>query len=87
MELAESQRNILRHINEGGLISISIHGKRTKTVMIHCLPKCDDAGIMIVEKLLEAGLVRYGDPSPYLSGISTPIILTDAGRAETEEKK
>lgn len=80
-ELTESDKNLLQHIQGGGLVGIAVYGKRTKIMEILCSRTCIDAGIKRIDILREAGLVRYGDPSPDKSGRITPIVLTDAGEA------
>lgn len=81
IDLAKSHIALLRHISDGGLVSLCIYGKRTQTMEVLCRPKTDGAGIKSISYLQELGLVRYGDPSPYKSGKSLPIILTEEGKS------
>lgn len=79
-ELTQSQVGMLKQLQDGGLIALAVYGKRDLTVEVLSLPKCLYAGVKGIEELRERGLVRYGDRSPYKSGKSLPIVLTDAGR-------
>lgn len=84
-ELTESQLNLLKHLSGEGLVAIATYGKKEKVIEVVSYPLYHAAGIKSISWLLELGLVRYGDPSPYKSGKSLPIILTDAGKAAVSE--
>lgn len=62
-------------------LATAIYGKKEEVVEVISRPTCMFAGIKGIAELQELGLVRYGDPSPYKSGRSLPIVLTDAGKA------
>jgi hypothetical protein len=79
-ELQESHRNLLKHIHGGGLVAVAIYGKTTQTREVLSRPTYREAGLKGIDHLRELGLVRYGDPSPYKSGMSLPVVLTDAGK-------
>jgi hypothetical protein len=79
--LTASHLEFLKHLNDGGMASIRVYGKSTQTVEVVCKPKSYGAGIKSISYLWDLGLVRYGDSSPYKSGTSRPIVLTDAGKA------
>jgi hypothetical protein len=83
--LSEPQRQLLKHLGDGGLVATCIYGKRTMTVEVTSRPNCWAAGIRSIELLRKDGLVRDGDPSPYKSGRSIPVVLTDAGRLALEK--
>lgn len=80
-DLRQSQRDFLKHLHGGGLVALAIYGKKEEVVEVISRPTCMFAGIKGIAELQELGLVRYGDPSPYKSGRSLPIVLTDAGKA------
>lgn len=79
-ELTEAHIKFMKNLNSGGLVSVAIYGKVTQTMEILSRPTCREAGLKGIDYLRELGLVRYGDPSPYKSGKSLPIVLTDAGK-------
>lgn len=80
-ELTEAHMKFLKNLNSGGLVAVAIYGKVTQTMEVLSRPTCSEAGLKGIDYLRELGLVRYGDPSPYKSGKSLPIVLTDAGRS------
>jgi hypothetical protein len=80
-DLTASHLEFLKHLNNGGLASICSYGKHTITTEVICKPKSYGAGIKSISYLSDLGFVRYGDPSPYKSGTSRPLILTDAGKS------
>lgn len=80
-ELTDSQTQLLKHLSGGGMVATCIYGKRTTTIEVISRPSCWAAGFRSIEVLREAGLIRDGEPSPYKSGKSIPVVLTDAGRA------
>lgn len=79
-ELTASHVSFLKHLHGGGLVAMAIYGKREEIVEVLSRPTCMYAGIKAISYLTDLGLVRYGDPSPYKSGKSLPIVLTDAGK-------
>ena len=80
-DLTASHLQFLKHLDDGGLAALRVYGKSTQTVEVVCKPKSYGAGIKSISYLSDLGLVRYGDPSPYKSGTSRPLVLTDAGKA------
>lgn len=80
-ELTASHLSFLKHLSDGGMAALCIYGKRVETTEIVCRPKSYGAGLKSLSYLSDLGLVRYGDPSPYKSGKSLPIILTEEGKA------
>lgn len=81
IDISAAHISLLKHIHSGGSVAVATYGKRTQTVEVICNPKSDGAGLKSISHLMELGLVRYGDSSPYKSGKSSPILLTEAGEA------
>lgn len=80
-ELSIAQIMLLKHIHGGGLVAVATYGKRDVTTEVTTYPKFHaGAGLRSISDLQERGLVRYGDASPYKSGKSLPLVLTDAGK-------
>lgn len=83
-DLTRSHINLLKHIHGGGLMAVAIHGRKTKTIEVLSQPTCRETGLKAIDYLNDLGLIRYGDPSPYKSGKSLPIVLTDEGKVAVE---
>lgn len=86
IDLQQSHKDFMKHLSGGGLVAIAIYGKKVGTMEVVSFPKYMNAGLKSISHLMELGLLRYGDPSPYKSGKSLPIVLTEAGKALTEAK-
>jgi uncharacterized protein YjhX (UPF0386 family) len=82
MELKDYHREVLRHLADGGSIAVRMYGKKTTTIETYADPRCIAVGLMSLQKLHDAGLIRTGDASPFRSGTSVTYILTDQGRKE-----
>lgn len=78
-ELTVSHLALLKHLNGGGLVCVRVYGKSVQTIDVVCKPKSDGAGLKSISHLEELGLIYYGEPSPYKSGTSRPLVLTEAG--------
>ncbi len=81
MEIQEHHKDILKHLAGGGLVAFRIYGKKTMTIDTATSKRGVYVGMTSLFQLVEAGLIRRGDPSPYKSGKSYPYVLTDQGRA------
>lgn len=80
-DLTQSHINLLKHIHGGGLVAVAVYGSKTKTIEVLSRPTCRETGLKAIDYLNDLGLIRYGDPSPYKSGKSLPLVLTDAGKS------
>jgi hypothetical protein len=79
MELGNEQRDVLQYLANGGLIAFRAYNKKTKIV---CQPDCARVGLGTIATLDEAELIRPGEASPYRTGKSYSILLTNLGKTE-----
>jgi hypothetical protein len=79
-DLTPSHVDFLKHVNSGGLAAVCIYGKKELTTEIITRPRCYGAGLKSLSYLHDLGFIRYGDASPYKSGKSFPVLLTELGK-------
>lgn len=80
MKLNETEKEVLWHLDNGGTIAVRIYGKRVRTMDTICGPSSFRVGLRMLDTLEKAGLICHGEPSPYRSGKSYPILLTELGK-------
>jgi hypothetical protein len=79
MQLENNRFSILKHLAEGGTVTLRVYGKRTMTMETACTPRSFHVGLKALEELEKDGFICRGAKRSYKSGHSYPYFLTPQG--------